>query len=68
MSAPLRLTAGEMRELADALDALTKVRRNHRVSIAGYGTYEVRHVDADVVLALSWNEDEGYLIDDRSGA
>lgn len=68
MSAPLRLTPTQMRDIADVLDALTKIREEFGVSVGGYSNAEVRHESADVVLALAWDEALGYTIDDRSGA
>lgn len=67
MSAPLRLTATELRCLADALEDLTRVRREHGVDIAGYGQYEVRVNAADVAVSLAWDEEAGYVVDDRLG-
>lgn len=66
MSAPLRLTADQMRDLASALDGFSKIARSYGVEI-GYGTREIRHIEADVVLNLSWHDDNGYVVDDRSG-
>ncbi|MET1062193.1 MAG: hypothetical protein ABWX71_04805 [Aeromicrobium sp.] len=67
MSAPLRLTPADLRSLADALEDLTKVRREHDVDIAGYGQYEVRLNAADVSVSLSWDDEHGYVVDDRVG-
>ena len=38
MSAPLRLTSGDLRHLADALDELTLIHEKHRVLPGSYST------------------------------
>lgn len=69
MSAPLKLTADELVEVATALRALSKVRRETNVDIGGYSHPEIRHIGADVTLELQWDDDKGeYRIDDRVGS
>lgn len=67
MSRPLKLTAWQMRHLAEALDAFTKVCGEHDVVIDAYGPVAVR-VGEDAVLQVSWDEERSqYIVDDRSG-
>jgi len=69
MSAPLKLTADQLEEIAAALRVLSKLRRERNVDIGGYSHPEVRHLGSDTVLELQWDEDEGeYRIDDRVGS
>lgn len=70
MSAPLKLTADELEEIADALRDLSNTRNRHHVEIGGWGgQMEIRHVTADVVLTLEWNDEAGeYRVNDRVGS
>jgi hypothetical protein len=64
MSAPMKLTAEQMRKVAAALDALTEVTKQFGVSLTPYSRLELG-LD-DNVLHASW-DGEAYVIDDRNG-
>lgn len=65
MSAPLTLTAEEMRQLATALDAMTEITRTTRVDLAPYGRQQIGIGENH--LSYSWDDARGYVIDDRNG-
>ncbi len=69
MSAPLRLTAQQLRNLGDALDLLTQAHHRYGVRLTPYTRLEVGIGDS--VVACSWDDDYGdrggYVIDDRNG-
>lgn len=75
MSAPLRLTVRDLRNLATGLEALTRVRNTHGVSPNRHNpslSIETEGGD-DLALDLSWlPETEGamgeWAIDDRLGS
>lgn len=67
MTSRLALTPAGLREIADALDMLTTVRREQGVAVAAYGRAEIRHITSDTVLRLSWSNDTGYTVDDNRG-
>lgn len=70
MSRPLKATPDQLSEIASALRDLTRIRHEHGVEIGdGCGPIEIKHVEADVVLELAWDEDKAaYRIDDRNGS
>lgn len=66
MSAPLNLTAEQLRCISYALDGLTKITKENGVSLAPYQRLEVGL--GDNVLRVAWDETaEAYVIDDRNG-
>ncbi len=66
MSAPLNLTAEQLRSISYALDGLTKIAKENGVSLTPYQRLEVGL--GDNVLRVSWDEQaEAYVIDDRNG-
>jgi hypothetical protein len=67
MSAPLRLTSGQVKSLSSALDRLSAIRRDLGIDIGAYGDCRVTVIDADATIELSWSDDDGYVIDDRNG-
>lgn len=64
MSAPLNLTAEQLRKLGSALDAMADITRTHGVDLAPHGRQHLG-ID-DNVLAFSW-DGSAYVIDDRNG-
>jgi hypothetical protein len=64
VSAPLNLTAEQMRKVAAALDALTEVTKTTGVSLTPNMRLELG-LD-DNVLHASW-DGGAYVIDDRNG-
>lgn len=66
MSAPLNLSAEQLRDLSDALDTLTRVRRDHAVDVAPYGNTDIGI--GDNTISVKWDNDrDQYVIDDRNG-
>ncbi|NUS54718.1 MAG: hypothetical protein HOV66_07630 [Streptomycetaceae bacterium] len=66
MSAPLRLTPGQVRALGDALDHFTVATRNTGVLLTAYGPVDV--AIGGCTIRVSWDEDaRQYVIDDRNG-
>lgn len=66
MSAPLNLTAVQIRNLADALDAMGAITADFGVDLTPYGRQQIG-LDGSV-LSFSWDEDtKAYVIDDRNG-
>lgn len=66
MSAPLNLTAEQLRTLGLALDELSEITKTHGVSLTPNARLELG-LD-DNVLTVSWDsETEAYVIDDRNG-
>lgn len=64
MSAPLNLTAEQLRTIGTVLDALTEIRKTHDVDLAPYGRQQLGL--GDNVLSFSW-DGQAYAIDDRNG-
>lgn len=74
MSAPLVLTAGDLRHLATGLKSLSKLRREHGVSPSIY-TSEVSITETEsgqeATLRVDWRDVDGleqYVIADRYGS
>lgn len=70
MSAPLRLTATDLRHLADGLDALNELRVNHRIMPGpGYdlGVSLTTEGGDEISLSVALVDDE-LTIDDRYGS
>lgn len=66
MSAPLSLTAEQMRKLAAALDAMSEITRTTGVDLLPYGNGQLG-IDGNV-LAFGWDSGtQSYLIADRNG-
>lgn len=66
MSAPLNLTAEQVRKLGTVLDELSLITKTHGVTFTPYSRLEVG-LD-DNVLRVAWDETaEAYVIDDRNG-
>jgi hypothetical protein len=66
MSAPLNLTAAQIRNLADALDAMGAITAEFGVDLTAHGRLQIG-LDGSVV-AVSWDADtKAYVIDDRNG-
>ncbi|MFJ9387758.1 hypothetical protein ACIRON_02990 [Nocardioides sp. NPDC101246] len=70
MSAPMNLSAYQLKQISNALDALSKIRNETGVEIGGFGgVMEIHHIGADVVLNIEWDDaNDEYRIDDRSGS
>lgn len=67
MSAPLNLSSSQLRDLATALEALTKIRKEHHVSVTPYSGLDVGI--GETTVRVDWDlETERYVVDDRSGA
>lgn len=64
MSAPMKLTADQMRNVAAALDALTEITKTTGVDLNPHGLGQLG-LD-DNTLAFSW-DGSAYVIDDRNG-
>jgi hypothetical protein len=64
MSAPLNLTAEQLRKLGAVLDELTEITKTHGVSFTPHARLELG-LD-DNVLTASW-DGSAYVIDDRNG-
>jgi len=64
VSAPLNLTAEQLRRLGSALDAMADITRTHGVDLAPHGR-QYLGVD-DNTLSFSW-DGSAYVIDDRNG-
>ncbi|MFE3031597.1 hypothetical protein ACFXKY_08100 [Streptomyces canus] len=64
MSAPMNLTAEQMRTIATALDELTQITKRLDVSFTPQSRLELGL--GDNVLMVSW-DGEAYVIDDRNG-
>jgi hypothetical protein len=64
MSAPLNLTAEQLRKLGTVLDQLTEITKIHGVSFTPHTRLELG-LD-DNVLMVSW-DGSAYVIDDRNG-
>lgn len=66
MSAPLKLNAYQLRNVADFLDAMSKARMATGVSVTPFAPANCS-ID-DTPFDVSWNADlERYEIDDRIG-
>jgi len=66
MSGPLKLDSEQLRRLADALDDMTMIRRNHNVDLRPFGDFQIA-VDG-VVIRVGEKAADGldhYVIDDR---
>lgn len=70
MSAPMKASAYQLKQIADALVVLSKVRKEQGVEIGGFGgVMEIHHIYADVVLNIEWDDaNDEYRIDDRVGS
>ena len=68
MSAPLRLTAGQMSDISNALRALSKMRMDYSVAIDGNLGAAIRHIDSDTDIEVKWDDEGGYVISDRIGS
>ena len=69
MSAPITLTADDLRRLADTLDALTKATNAFEVELAPYGGITVRASEGAEHIEVTWSKDlDQYVIDDRIGS
>ena len=64
MSAPLNLTAEQLRTISVALDAMTGITTSHGVDLAPHGRQYLGL--GDNVLSFSW-DGSAYVIDDRNG-
>jgi hypothetical protein len=64
MSAPLNLTAEQLRKIGAALDAMAEITKTLGVDLTPYGRQQLG-LD-DNVLSFSW-DGQGYVIDDRNG-
>lgn len=64
MSAPLNLTAEQLRKIGSALDAMADITKTYGVSLSPYGVQQLG-LD-DNVLSFSW-DGSAYVIDDRNG-
>jgi hypothetical protein len=64
VSAPLNLTAEQLRTLGVVLDELTAITKTHAVSLTPYMPLSLG-ID-DNVLTVSW-DGSAYVIDDRNG-
>ncbi|WP_354643847.1 hypothetical protein [Kitasatospora camelliae] len=66
MSAPLNLTAEQLRRFAAALDQLGEITKTHAVTLTPYSRLEVG-ID-DNVLMVAWDNDaQAYVVSDRNG-
>lgn len=66
MSAPLSLSAEQVRQIADALDAMTEMTRRTGVNLDPYGGSKIGI--GQNCIAYSWDEGtQAYVIDDRNG-
>lgn len=64
MSAPLNLTAEQLRTLGTVLDAMSEITRTHGVTLTPYGC---QHLGlGDNTLTFSW-DGQAYVIDDHNG-
>lgn len=69
MSAPITLTADDLRRLADTLDALTKATNAFDVDLAPYGGITVRAGEGAEHITVNWSKDlDQYVIDDWIGS
>ena len=64
MSAPLDLTAEQLRKIGSVLDALTDITRTYGVSLAPYGRQQLGIDDNVLSFAL---DGDAYVIEDRNG-
>ncbi len=64
MSAPLNLTAEQLRKIGSALDAMADITRTYGIGLCPYGRQQLG-LD-DNVLSFSW-DGSAYVIDDRNG-
>ena len=64
MSAPLNLTADQLRKLSHALDAMTEITQAHGVDLAPYSGQQLG-LDGNT-LTYTW-DGQAYVIDDRNG-
>lgn len=66
MSAPMKLTAEQMRQVAAALDALSDITNSTGIDFAPWGRGQLGIGVCQ--LSFSWNaEASAYTIDDRNG-
>lgn len=64
MSAPLKLDADQLRQLATALEDLARITQETGVSFTSYGQLQAEIGDSSVALTY---DGERYVIDDRNG-
>ncbi|MCX4704375.1 hypothetical protein [Streptomyces sp. NBC_01373] len=64
MSAPLNLTADQLRKIGSALDAMAEITKSFGVGLAPHGRQQLG-LD-DNVLSFTW-DGQAYVIDDRNG-
>lgn len=64
MSAPLKLDAEQLRQLARALEQLTETTTETGVNFASYGQLQAEIGDSSLHV---WWDGERYVIDDRNG-
>jgi hypothetical protein len=64
MSAPLNLTAEQLRKIGSALDAMTEITKSTGVELNPHGLGQLG-LDSNT-LSFSW-DGSAYVIDDRNG-
>lgn len=68
MSAPLALTAAELKAMSDFLVGLTALTSETGCVAVGYSGLTVQMRDASNGLQVEWDADEGaYVVADRTG-
>lgn len=65
MSTPLVLDTNQLKRLAEALDELSRTTRRTEVRLDAYGTLDIA-IDGNT-LHVTWDEDRGYIVSDRTG-
>lgn len=66
MSAPMSLTPYQLRDLATALELLTKIRNQQHVTVTPYAPLDVGI--GDTTVRVNWDDEaEQYVVDDRNG-
>jgi hypothetical protein len=67
VSAPMVLNARQLRLLADALDGLTAVRKDTRVTLDTFAPLDL--TVGDVSIRARWDdESKEFIVDDRVGS
>lgn len=64
MSAPMKLTPEQLRQLATALDGLTEITRETDVSFTSYGDLQAEIGGSSLSIR---HDGERYIVDDRNG-
>lgn len=71
MSAPLNLNSSDLRDIASALERLSKIRAEFDVEAGAYGQANITHKNGEgveTVLNIEWVDEAGYYrLDDRIG-